>query len=63
MSREDLLAMGATEAYRRLCSKYPDQTLPVCYYLYSLEAALRDVHWDQLTGEQKKQLRREAGVE
>lgn len=62
VSRDDLAAMGPVEAYRRLSRKHPDKRLPVCYYLYSLEAALRDVHWDELTTEEKRKLRDQAGV-
>jgi DNA transformation protein len=40
--------MGSVKAYRRICENYPNQTIPVCYYLYSLEGALMDAHWDDL---------------
>jgi len=36
-----LAAVGAAEAYRRLCNA-EGPGLPVCYYLYSLEGALSD---------------------
>jgi len=61
-SRSDLAKMGAVEAYRRMCQEHPGRTLPVCYYLYSLEAALRDVHWNDLTAEEKQSLRSQAGA-
>ena len=60
VSRDDLAELGPVEAYRRLSRKHPGQKLPVCYYLYSLEAALRDVHWDELTAEEKRVLRKKA---
>jgi DNA transformation protein len=46
--RADLERLGSVEAYRKICRKYPAQTIPVCYYLYSLEGALMDKHWDAL---------------
>ncbi len=44
----DLRTVGAVTAYRRICAKYPGKAIPVCYYLYSLEGALRSQHWDAL---------------
>lgn len=35
-------------------SKYPNETLPVSYYLYSFEGALSHKHWNDI-GEQTKQ--------
>jgi DNA transformation protein len=62
-SRLELEAVGPDEAYRRIKANYPDRTIPVCYYLYSLQGALLDLHWDDLPEEVKASLRREAGVE
>lgn len=56
----DLRAVGPVETYRRLAAKFSGQTMPVCYYLYSLEGAIRGVHWDDLPAEVKHQLEREA---
>lgn len=47
-TRADLERMGPVKAYKRICENYPNQTIPVCYYLYSLQGALMDVHWDEL---------------
>ena len=47
-SRADLARVGPVAAFRRIQKKNPDKTIPVCYYLYSLEGALRGVHWDDL---------------
>lgn len=33
---------------------HPNETLAVCYYLYSFEGALTDKHWNEL-GEDRKQ--------
>ena len=46
--RADLARVGPVAAYRQICANYPDRTIPVCYYLYSLEGALTDTHWDAL---------------
>jgi DNA transformation protein and related proteins len=40
----DLRSVGAVTAYERICGKHPGETIPVCYYLYSLEGALRGQH-------------------
>ena len=37
--------------------------MPVCYYLYSLEGALKDRHWDDLGDGVKKQLLNRASME
>jgi len=53
--------VGAAEAYRRLCNA-EGPGLPVCYYLYSLEGALSDRDWRELTDDEKRDLRVRAGV-
>ncbi len=52
----DLRAVGSITAYRRICEKHPKKTIPVCYYLYSLEGALRKQHWDDIGANVKKDL-------
>jgi DNA transformation protein and related proteins len=52
----DLRAVGPVAAYQRICAKYPGKTIPVCYYLYSLEGALRSQHWDSLGPKIKQKL-------
>ena len=47
-TEDDLRTAGAVVAYQKIRRRYPHETLPVCYYLYSLEGALRDKHWDDL---------------
>ncbi len=54
-SEDDLRMVGAVAAHRMIKSKYPNERLPVCYYLYSFEGALCDKHWNEI-GEQRKQL-------
>lgn len=52
----DLRSIGAVTAYQRIRAKNPGKTIPVCYYLYSLEGALRDRHWDALIPKLKQDL-------
>jgi DNA transformation protein len=48
--------MGPVAAYKRICENYPNQTIPVCYYLYSLQGALMDLHWGELPEAIKEEL-------
>jgi len=44
------------------CCKFTSNlghTLPVCYYLYSLQGALLGLHWDDLPTELKTELRKQ----
>ncbi len=52
----DLRAAGAVEAHRRIRALYPNETLPVCYYLYAFEGALTNTHWDAIGDERKQAL-------
>lgn len=56
-SENDLRAVGAVKAHRKIKEKYPNETLPVCYYLYSFEGALRNKHWDDIGAQRKQELR------
>ena len=47
-TRADLRRIGPVRAYQRIREKHPNRTIPVCYYLYSLEGALTDTRWDEL---------------
>jgi DNA transformation protein len=55
-TRADLETLGPVSAYLRICAEYPHQTIPVCYYLYSLQGALLGLHWDDLPERLKKDL-------
>ena len=57
-NRATLQRVGAADAYRRL-SAAAGRALPLCYYLYSLEAALQGRDWRALSDAEKDQLRRE----
>lgn len=56
-SEDELRKVGSVEAHRRLKEKYPQETLPVCYYLYSFEGALCNQHWNNLDDKRKQQLK------
>ena len=53
-SEADLRRVGPVAAHRMIQEMYPDEVLPVCYYLYSFEGALTNMHWNEI-GEQRKQ--------
>ena len=55
-TKADLARIGPVRAYQRICQKNPGKTIPVCYYLYSLQGALMGVHWDRLPKRMKNKL-------
>ena len=57
----DLQKATPAKVYLHLKGKFPERTWPVCYYLYSLEGALRGVYWDDLPQSVKDRLMRETG--
>jgi len=59
-SLADLAQMTPVKAYQNICRQNPDKIFPVCYYLYSLQGALLDLHWDDLPAELKSELRKQA---
>jgi DNA transformation protein len=58
-SLADLAQMTPVKAYQSICRQNPNKTFPVCYYLYSLQGALLDLHWDDLPTETKTELRKQ----
>jgi DNA transformation protein len=58
-SLADLAQMTPVKAYQNICEQNTDKTFPVCYYLYSLQGALLDLHWDDLPKELKTELRKQ----
>jgi DNA transformation protein len=58
----ELKKLGAAKAYKWLSEKNPERHLPVCYYLYSLEGAIQDKHWDSFSEKEKTKLRLAAGL-
>ncbi|MFK7807704.1 MAG: TfoX/Sxy family DNA transformation protein [Saprospiraceae bacterium] len=59
-SLADLSEMTPAKAYQKLSERQSGKHLPLCYYLYSLQGALLDVHWEKLTEDMKLVLREEA---
>ena len=55
-SKKDLRHVGPVLAYQKIQSKNPEKTIPVCYYLYSLQGALENKHWDDISQNKKKKL-------
>ena len=53
----DLEKMTSVKAFKKICGNYPDKTVPVCYYLYSLEGALLNLHWNDTPSELKEELK------
>lgn len=60
-SEDELRSVGAAGAHRLIKEKYPEETLPVCYYLYSFEGALCDKHWNEIGEKRKQELKSEIG--
>ena len=57
---EDLQRIGAIEAFKFLQSMNSDK-LPLCYYLYSFEAAIQGKKWTALSLETKRKLKKSVG--
>lgn len=58
-SEDDLRQVGPAGAHRLIKERYPNETLPLCYCLYSFEGALTGKHWDEIDAHQKQQLKAE----
>ena len=63
-TRQDLNSVGSVAAYRHISANYPEKHFPVCYYLYWLEGAVRDQHWNAIPERVKRSLQRQvdAGI-
>lgn len=57
-SLADLAEMTSVIAFKKIKENHKEKTIPVCYYLYSLEGALLDLHWNDLPLELKEELKR-----
>lgn len=51
---EALRAMGAKEAYLRVCGVYPDACIN---HLYAIEGAIQNIRWHGLSDETKQELK------
>ena len=58
-SEEELRFYGPAGAHKMIKDKYPNEALPVCYYLYSFEGALNNKHWNEIGENRKKELKKE----
>jgi len=58
-TRRDLEMATPVATYLHLSASFQNKHLPVCYYLYSLEGALRGVHWNALPESVKKTMTNE----
>lgn len=56
-TKKNLVDIGPVDAYRQIEKNYPNETLPLCYYLYSLEGAIKDIHWNAIGEDRKKALK------
>ncbi|MEM9441472.1 MAG: TfoX/Sxy family protein [Pseudomonadota bacterium] len=59
-TKDDLKRVGAVSAYCDIKQLHPEARTPLCYYLYSLEGALRGQHWDSIGEGVKRSLKTEA---
>lgn len=55
----DLKKMTPVQAYQKIRDQNPEQTIPVCYYLYSLQGALMNMDWRELPPDLKTRLRKQ----
>lgn len=57
----ELRAIGVAEVYQRVVAAHAGKSIPVCYYLYSLQGALDGVHWNDLPAATKQRLLKQVG--
>ena len=60
-SLADLAEITPVGAYKAICKQHPHKSFSVCYYLYSLQGALLDLHWDDLPRDLKDELKKAVG--
>lgn len=53
----DLAETTSVKAFIKIRELHPEKTIPVCYYLYSLEGALLNLHWNDIPSELKEELK------
>jgi DNA transformation protein len=56
-SEEELRLIGPVKAHQLISKNYLNETLAVCYYLYSFEGVLCDLHWNDINEKRKKELK------
>lgn len=62
-TRADLESKGAARAFQEIWKHNKSKSIPVCYYLYSLQGALLDRHWDDIPQSMKDNLLKQAKPE
>lgn len=62
-TKSDLQKLGSAQAYQQMQANSPGSHLPLCYYLYSLEGALKNKDWRSFSETQKFNMRSKAGLE
>jgi len=58
-SEDELRFYGAVKAHEMIKNQYPNETLPLCYYLYSFEGAIKNMHWNDIGESRKHELQQE----
>ncbi len=58
---DELRNIDPVGTHKMIKEKYPAETLPVCYYLYSFEGALSNKHWDDIGEKRKLELKEKIG--
>lgn len=53
----DLAETTSVEAFKRIRKNYPEKTIPICHYLYSLEGTLLNLHWNDIPAKLKEELK------
>ena len=53
----DLAETTSVKAFIKIRKQHPEKTIPICYYLYSLEGALLDLHWNDIPPKLKEELK------
>ena len=57
----ELQKRGPVLIYTQLRDQFPETIWPVCYYLFSIEGALTDTHWDDIPEKRKDELKKLVG--
>ncbi|MFD2206672.1 TfoX/Sxy family DNA transformation protein [Kiloniella antarctica] len=57
LSRNDLVAIGTEEVFRRIYFRYRDESRLSLNYLYALEGAIEDCDWRWISAERKLELK------
>ena len=53
----DLAEITSVKAFTKIREQHPEKVIPVCYYLYSLEGALLNLHWNDIPSELTEELK------